>query len=100
MKNKIKKHKGITLDYGMINTDEFIDVEVLVSLPTGEEYLAVISKEAGNHAISGPTYCYAPTPDHNFESDEAIPPLEVHQAMDTIMGDIARMIYNAETEAA
>ena len=96
MKTKKKNHKGITLDYGIINKDDFIDVEVLASLPTKEQYLAVISKEFGNPAITDPIYRYAPTPDHDFENEEATPPLEVHQAMDFIMGDIASMIYEEE----
>lgn len=99
MKNKIKKYKGITLDYGVINTDEFTDVEILLDLPTGEQYLAVVSKKIGNHAIDQPVYRYAPTPDHDFENEEATVPLEVFNAMDSIMGDVASMIYAKEVEA-
>jgi hypothetical protein len=100
MKNRKKKHNGITLDYGVINTYDFIDVEVLVSLPTKEQYLAVISKEVGNHAIGEPIYRYAPTSDHDFENEEATPPLEVFNALDSVIKDVVLMIYNAEKGAA
>ena len=99
MKNKTKKHKGITLEYGVINTDEFIDIEILLDLPTGEQYLAVVSKKIGNHTIDQPVYRYAPTPDHDFENEEATIPLEVFNAMDSVMGDVASIIYTEEARA-
>jgi len=45
------------------------------------------------HGI-GPTYRYAESPNHDFK--DATPPLEVHEAMDSIMGDIASLIYEEE----
>ena len=96
---KTKKHKGITLEYGLIdNVEEYVDVDIYIDLPTGEQYLVRVYKEIGKHGIIGPTYRYAETPDHDFGNEEATQPLEVHQAMDTIMGDIASIIY-AEEEA-
>jgi hypothetical protein len=97
MKNKIKKHKAITLEYGVIgNVEEYIDVDIYVDLPTGEQYLARVYKELGKHGIIGPTYRYAESPIHDFSHEDATPPLEVHQAMDSIMGDIASMIYEED----
>jgi hypothetical protein len=96
---KTKKYKGITLEYGLIdNVEEYVDVDIYIDLPTGEQYLVRVYKEIGKHGIIGPTYRYAETPDHDFGNEEVTPPLEVHQAMDTIMGDIASIIY-AEEEA-
>jgi len=98
MKTKIKKHNGIALEYGVIgNVEEYIDVDIYVDLPTGEQYLARVYKEFGRHGIIGPTYRYAESPNHDFDHEDVVPPLEVHQAMDFIMGDIARMIYNEES---
>ena len=95
MKTKIKKHKGITLEYGLIdNVEEYVDVDIWISLPTGEQYLVRVYKEVGKHGIIGPSYRYAESPNHDFK--DATPPLEVHEAMDTIMGDIASLIYEEE----
>ena len=97
MKNKTKKHKGITLEYGVIgNVEEYVDVDIWISIPTGEQYLVRVYKEVGKHGIVDPTYRYAKGPNHDFGNETTTPPLEVHQAMDTIMGDIASMIYKEE----
>ena len=99
MKTKTKKYKGITLEYGLIdNVEEYVDVDIYIDLPNGEQYLVRVYKEVGKHGIIGPTYRYAESPNHDFDHEDATPPLEVHQAMDTIMGDIASIIY-AEEEA-
>jgi hypothetical protein len=97
MKNKIKKHKGIILEYGLIsNVEEYVDVDIWIDLPTGEQYLVRVYKEVGKHGIIGPSYRYAESPNHDFGHNDATPPLEVHEAMDSIMGDIASLIYEEE----
>ena len=99
MKTKIKKHKGITLEYGVIgNVEEYVDVDIWVDLPTGEQYLVRVYKEVGKHGIIGPNYRYAESPNHDFGHEDATPPLEVHEAMDSIIGDIASMIYDEEAK--
>lgn len=98
---KKKNHKGIILEYGVIgNVEEYVDVDVYVDLPTKEQYLVRVYKEVGKHdlGIIGPIYRYAESPNHDFGNEETIPPLEVHEAMDSIMGDIAAMIYEEEAK--
>ena len=98
MKTKKKKHNGITLEYGVIgNVEEYVDVDIWVDLPTGEQYLVRVYKEVGKHEIIGPSYRYAESPNHDFGHEETIPPLEVYKAMDSIMGDIVSMIHAEET---
>lgn len=94
---RTRKHKGITLEYGVIgNVEEYVDVDIYIDLPTGEQYLVRVYKEVGKHGIMGPTYRYAENSNHDYSIRQTTPPLEVHQAMDTIMGDIASMIYKEE----
>jgi hypothetical protein len=94
---KTKKHKGITLEYGVIgNVEEYVDVDIYMDLPTREQYLVRVYKEVGKHGIVEATFRYAESPNHDFGHEDVTPPLEVHQAMDTIMGDILSMIYEEE----
>ena len=97
MKTTRRKYNGIALEYGVIgNVEEYVDVDVYVDLPTGEQYLARVYKETGKNGIIGPNYRYAKTAQDDFGHEDAIAPLEVHVAINRIMGHIARLIYNEE----
>jgi hypothetical protein len=97
MKNKIKKYKGITLEYGLINNvEEYVDVDIHIDLPNGEQYLARVYMVVGDDSIVGPTYRYAQNSAHDFGHNDAKPTKSVRDALRSIWGEIVDIINEEE----
>lgn len=97
MKNKIKKHKGITLEYGVIdNVEEYVDVDIYIDLPNGEQYLARVYMIVGEDGIHGPTYRYAQNSTHDYGHNDAKPPKAVRNALESIWGDVVDIMNEEE----
>jgi hypothetical protein len=94
---KTKKHKGITLEYGLIdNVEEYVDVDIYIDLPTGEQYLARVYMVVGEDGIVGPTYRYAPNSTHDYGINDAQPPKAVRDALETIWEEVVEIINEEE----
>ena len=97
MKTKKKNHKGITLEYVLIdNVEEYVDVDVYIDLPSGEQYLARVYMIVGEDGIHGPTYRYAQNSTHDYGINDAQPPKAVRNALESIWGDIVEIINEEE----
>jgi len=97
MKNKIKEYKGINLEYGLINNvEEYVDVDIHIDLPSGEQYLARVYMVVGDDCIIGPTYRYARNSTHDFGINDAKPPKTVRDALGSIWGEIVDIINEEE----
>ena len=97
MKNKIKKHKGITLEYGLIdNVEEYVDVDIYIDLPNGEQYLARVYMVVGEEGIIGPTYRYAQNSTHDYGLNDAQPPKAVRNALESIWSEVVEIINEEE----
>ena len=94
---KTKKHKGITLEYGLIdNVEEYVDVDIYIDLPNGEQYLARVYMVVGEDGIVGPTYRYAKNSNHDYGINDAQPPKAVRDALETIWGEVVKIINEEE----
>lgn len=93
MKNKIKRYKGITLEYGLIdNVEEYVDVDIHIDLPSGEQYLTRVYMVVGEDGIHGPTYRYAKNSTHDYGHNDAKPPKAVRNALESIWMDIVEIM--------
>jgi hypothetical protein len=97
MKKKIKKHNGITLEYGLIsNVEEYVDVDIHIDLPNGEQYLARVYMVVGDDCIIGPTYRYAQNSTHDYGNNDAKPPKAVRDALKSIWEEVVDIINEEE----
>ena len=97
MKTKKKNHKGIALEYGLINNvEEYVDVDIHIDLPNGEQYLARVYMVVGDDGIVGPTYRYAQNSTHNYGHNDVKPPKAVRDALKSIWGEIVDIINEEE----
>jgi hypothetical protein len=93
MKMKTKKYKGIALEYGLIdNVEEYVDVDIYIDLPNGEQYLARVYVVVGEDGIIGPTYRYAENSTHDYGMNDAQPPKIVRNALESIWEELVEII--------
>lgn len=93
MKTKKKNHKGIILEYGLINNvEEYVDVDIHIELPNGGQYLARVYMVVGEDGIHGPTYRYAKNSTHDYGHKDAKPPKAVRNALESIWRDIVEIM--------
>lgn len=85
---------SIKMDYSIIhNVEEYVDVDLYVSLDHGGEYLVRIFQELGSDIIAGPEYRYAPSDDSAFDDiDSWDVPKDVEEAVDSVLGHIKTII--------
>jgi hypothetical protein len=94
---KTKKHKGINLEYGLIeNVEEYVDADIYIDLPNGEQYLARVYMVVGEDGIIGPTYRYAKNFNHDYGINDAQPPKAVRDALATVWEEIVEIINEEE----
>jgi hypothetical protein len=90
---------GIELDYNIIdNVKEYIDVDIYVTLPTKEQYLVRVYKNTGEEGFVPPLYRYAPDYGASFSDNEVDPPVEVANAVGSIIPHIHEIILTEEAD--
>jgi hypothetical protein len=90
-------YDGIRIDYGIIsNVEEYVDVDIYLTLPTGEEYLVRVFKETGlDSGTNIMNYRYALTVKHYFDGD-VIPPDKIVQAVESVRPHVDSLILAEE----
>jgi hypothetical protein len=90
---------GIELDYQLIgNVEEYVDVDIYVTLLTKEQYLVRVYKNTGEEGFVSPFYRYAPDKKESFSDDEVEPPAEVANAVGSIIPHIHEIILTEEAD--
>ena len=90
---------GMTLEYNLIdNIEEYVDVDIYVTLPSWEQYLVRVYKETGQDGFAEPYYRYAKGPSFDFGDDDVRPPKRVKDAVSSVLPDIHDLILCEETK--
>ncbi len=90
---------GILLEYNLIdNVEEYVDVDIYVTLPTKEQYLVRVYKNTGEEGFIPPLYRYAPDYGASFSDDEVTPPVEVAHAVGSVLPHIHEIILAEDAE--
>ena len=76
----------------------YVDVDIYVTCPSGEEYLVREFKVVGKEGFAGPTYRYAADKYDLFNDLNHIVPAEVVAAVDAVLPKVHRMILEAEAK--
>ena len=88
---------GILLEYNLIdNVEEYVDVDIYVTLPTKEQYLVRVYKNTGEGGFVPPTYRYAPDFGASFSDLRVDPPAEVANAVGSVLPHIHEIILAEE----
>ena len=85
------------MEYGLIdNVEEYVDVDIYIDLPSGEQYLARVYMVVGEDGIVGPTYRYAQNSTHDYGINDAQPPKAVRDALEAIWKEVVEIINEEE----
>ena len=91
---------GLLLEYKLIdNIEEYVDVDIYVTLPSWEQYLVRVYKEVGEDDIPEPYYRYAKGPSFDF-GDDVRPPKRVKDAVSSVLSDIHDLLRCEEARRA
>lgn len=89
--------EGITLEYAVLNNvEEYVDVDIYLTLPTRDQYLVRVFKTVGEPGFSDPVYRYAATPQHDFGNEAEHAPIHVREAVESVFPKVHRLILEEE----
>jgi hypothetical protein len=88
---------GIKLNYNLIdNVEEYVDVDIYATLPTREEYLVRVYKNTGEGGFVPSTYRYAENTKADFSDGKVQPPVEVAEAIGSVLPHVHQIILEEE----
>ena len=89
------KFGDIKIECGLIhNIPEYLDVDVYLELPSEEEYLVRVTKEAGSGDVYVGDYRYSPNGECEFDDGSRVPPSGVVEAVHSILPKIQELIFD------